>query len=53
VLDPERAAGSLEALGGEAAAAVGQHARDPEREGRERLPQERGGAGLGLVVPDR
>ena len=34
-------------------AAVGQHARDPEREGGERLLQEGRGAGLGLVVLDR
>jgi hypothetical protein len=39
VLDAELAAGLLEALGGEAAAAVGEHVRDPEREGRERLPR--------------
>jgi hypothetical protein len=53
VLDPERAAGPLEALGGEAGAPVGEHVRDPEREGRERLLEEGPGAGLGLVVPDR
>jgi hypothetical protein len=56
VLDAVLPAGPLEAVGGEAAAAVGQvgqHPGDPEREGGERLPQERGGAGLGLLVPDR
>jgi hypothetical protein len=46
-------AGLLEALGGEAGAPVGEHVRDPEREGRERLLEEGPGAGLGLVVPDR
>jgi hypothetical protein len=39
VLDAVLPAGLLEALGGEAAAAVGEHVRDPEREGRERLPR--------------
>src|ERR671912_2646280 len=55
VLDLEIAAEPLEALGGEAAAAVGEHARDPEGEGRERLLQEgpRAGARLGLLVLDR
>src|SRR3712207_3364189 len=50
VLDAERAAGSLEGVGGEAAAAVGEHVRDTEGEGGERLLQEGPGAGLGLVV---
>src|SRR4051794_24375857 len=53
VLDAELPAELLEAVGGETAAAVGQQERAPEREGGECLPQERGGAGLGLVVPDR
>jgi hypothetical protein len=43
----------LEALGGEAAAAIGEHARDSEREGRERVLQEGPGAGLGLAVTHR
>ena len=53
VLDAELPASLLEAVGGEAAAAVGRQARDPEREGGERPLQERPGAGLGPVVPDR
>ena len=53
MLDAEFAATLLEALGREAGAAVGQHVRDPEREGGERLLEEGLGAGLGLVVPDR
>ena len=53
VLDAELAAALLEALGREAAAAIGQQARDAEREGRERLLQEGLGAGLGLLVLDR
>lgn len=40
VLDAELAAAPLEALGREAAAAIGQDAGDAEREGRERLLQE-------------
>ena len=53
VLDAELAAELLEALGGEAAAAIRQHVRDPEGEGGERLLQEGPGAGLGLLVLDR
>src|SRR4051812_20471410 len=49
VLHAELAAALLEALGREAGAAVGQQVRDPEREGGERLLQERPGAGLGLL----
>ena len=50
---PSLAAGRLEALGGEAAAAVGQHVRDPEGEGGERLRQEGPSTRLGLGVLDR
>jgi hypothetical protein len=53
MLDAALPASLLEALGGEAGAAVGQDAGDPEGEGRERLLQEGHGAGLGLVVLDR
>jgi hypothetical protein len=53
VLHAELAAVLLEALGGEAGAAVGQHVRDPEREGGDRRLEEGLGAGLGLVVLDR
>src|SRR3712207_3194147 len=53
VLDAELAAELLEALGGEAAAAIRQHVRDPEGEGRERLLEEGPSTGLGLVVLDR
>lgn len=45
-------AGVLEALGGEAGAAVGQHLRDPEGQGGERLLQEGHRRGGGLVVRD-
>src|SRR3712207_7606537 len=38
---------------GEAAAAIGQDAGDPEREGGERLLEGGPGAGLGLLVLDR
>jgi hypothetical protein len=53
VLDPERVAGVLEAVGGAAAAAVGQEMGDVERKGHERLLEGRHRAGLGLVVLDR
>src|SRR3954451_23491247 len=53
VPDAELPAGLLEAVGREAAAAVGRRARDPEREGGRHLPRERGGAGLGPVALDR
>src|SRR3954454_3958495 len=53
VLDAELAAALLEPLGDEAGAAVGQQARDPEREGGERLLQEGLGASPGPVVLDR
>src|SRR4051812_1370480 len=53
VLDAARAAELLKALGGEAAAAVGQHVGDLEGKGGERRLQESPGAGLGLVVLDR
>src|ERR671916_3166716 len=53
VLDTELAAELLEALGGEAAAAIRQPVRDPEGEGRGRLLEEGPGAGLSLVVLDR
>ncbi len=53
VLDAELAAAPLEPPGRETGATVGQQARDPEREGGERLLQEGLGAGLGLVVLDR
>src|SRR3954454_14479273 len=53
VLDAEVAAALLEALGREAAAAIGQEAGDAEGKGRERLLQEGLGAGLGLLVLDR
>ena len=46
-------AGVLEAIGREAGAAVGEHVRDPERQGRERLVEEGHGRGGGLVVLDR
>src|SRR3954452_3996846 len=48
VLDAELAAELREALGGEAAAAIRQHVRDPEGKGGERLLEEGPGAGLGL-----
>src|SRR3954463_11177150 len=53
VLDGARAAELLEALGGEAAAAIRQHVRDPEGEGGERRLEEGHSTGLGLVVLDR
>ena len=53
VLDAELAAALLEALGREAAAAIGQEAGDAEGEGRDRLLQEGLGASLGLLVLDR
>ena len=49
----QHAAGPLKALGGGAGAAVGQHVRDAEREGRERLLEERPRARPGPLIPDR
>jgi hypothetical protein len=51
VLRAERGAG-LGKGGGEAAAVVGQHVGEAEREGGRGLPQKRDGAPLRLVVPD-
>jgi hypothetical protein len=53
VLDAELPAHVLEPVGGEARAAVGQQVGDLEREGGDRLLEERHRAGLGLVVLDR
>ena len=46
-------AGVLEAVGGEAGAAIGEHMRDPERQGLDRLVKEGHRRGGGLVVLDR
>src|SRR3954447_12343326 len=53
VLDAEVAAALLEALGREAAAAIGQEAGEAKGEGRDRLLREGLGGGLGLLVLDR
>jgi hypothetical protein len=45
--------GVLEGVGREAGSAVGQHVRDVEGQGGERLPQEGHGRGGGLVILDR
>jgi hypothetical protein len=53
VLHLQFAAGVLEAIGGEARAAVGEHVCDLERESRDRLFQEGDRAVRGLVILDR
>src|SRR6476620_5004478 len=53
MLDAEIPAGLFKAVGGKTAAAVGQHVRDVEGKGLERLLEESPGTGLGLVVLDR
>jgi hypothetical protein len=53
VLDAVLAAELLEPLGGEAAAAIGEHMRGPEGEGDNGLLEEDSGTGLGLVILDR
>ena len=53
MLDAEIPAGLFKAVGGEAAAAVGQHVRDVEGKDLERLLEEGPGTGFSLVVLDR
>jgi hypothetical protein len=53
MLHAQGAAGRLEAVSGEATAAVGQHVGDGERKGGDRLFQESGSGGFRLLVLDR
>jgi hypothetical protein len=52
VVDAQGAAGFLEAVSGETAAAISQHMSHLEGEGGHRLGEESGGAGLGFLVLD-
>ena len=53
MLHAQGAAGGLEAVGGEATAAGGQHVNDAEGKGGPGLSEEGGGAGFGFLVLDR